>query len=131
MPPIDLLNEPPPANLQPVEFDFAAAARAAAALRTAADLVDRAARMRARDARAAEQGWTGKQRTQFDAEETRLSTAASTLVTQLRRDAAALHTAAERARAANTRRAHALSLWVQHQQALRRQYIAAQAAARR
>ena len=130
MPPSDLFNQAPPANLQPVEFDFSAASAAAAALRSAADAVDRGAGLRANDARKAEQHWTGGQRSIFDATENGLSNSASTLVKRLRSAADKLHDAADAAdaaRAENARRAHALANWHHDLDVARTKYEAAQA----
>jgi uncharacterized protein YukE len=108
--------EPMPASLQPVEFDFAAAGSAAAALRDAADAVDRGSRMRAADAHDAVQDWTGGQRRVFDRNENAIEQQASTLVRQLRHYADQLHQAAAAARTENGHRAHARAQWHHDQQ---------------
>jgi uncharacterized protein YukE len=124
MPPTDLFADAtPPANLQPVQFDFGAAQSAATALREAADAVDRAARARTSQARDAERSWTGGQRRTFDTIESRLGTAASTLVRQLRRAADSLHDQAAAARAENARRSAALTHWRHDLATARRHYV--------
>ena len=128
--PVDLFApQSPPADLQPVEFDFGAAAQAAEALRSAAATVDRAAQSRASDAHPAETAWAGGQHDVFVSTESTLSGEASHLVTAMRAQAAKLHHAAARAHAENARRAQARVDWQHDLNAARDRFRAAQAAA--
>lgn len=132
MPPSDLFRaEPPPANMLPVVFDFGAAQSAAAALRDAADVIDRSARTRTSDAKHAEQSWTGGQRHTFAAIESALSGEASALVRRLRAAADKLHEQAAAARAENARRAAALTHWRHDIEEARRHYVEQQARLKR
>lgn len=127
MPPSDLfLAQSPPANLQPVDFDFGAAQAAAAALRDAADTVHRAAGTRASNSRDAEGSWTGGQRHTFDKIEHAVAGAASDLVRSLRDAADKLHEQAAAAHAENSRRKVGLDHWQHDLAAARRRYIEAQ-----
>ena len=126
MPPYELLrSEAPPASLLPVEFDLGAAREAVAALRGAADAVDRAARARRADGRDAEEGWDGPQRRVFDGEERRLDGRASELVTELRRLAGEVADTADRVRAENHRRERRLGEWKREQARLREHLVEA------
>jgi uncharacterized protein YukE len=111
--------------LLPVEFDLGAAREAVAALRGAADAVDRAARARRADGRDAEEGWDGPQRRVFDGEERRLDGRASELVTELRRLAGEVADTADRVRAENHRRERRLGEWKREQARLREHLIEA------
>jgi hypothetical protein len=122
-----VFDESPPANLEPVEFDFGAASTAEQALTSCAEIIDRAARLRASDARNAVVGWTGDQYTAFEADENALSRRASGVVTQLRADAAKLRAAADAARAENARRARGLAVWNHDLAAARLRWDQAQA----
>lgn len=88
----------PPANLQPLEFDFGAAASTVAALRRAAAGLESA-------------GGTG----------------ATHVARRLRRQADALHDRAAAVRTENARRADALRSWQHHLAEARRHYVRAHA----
>jgi uncharacterized protein YukE len=102
---------PPPAGLLPVEFDFAAAEAAVAALRRAATVVDRAAQRRANALDRPRADWAGPHRRAFDQAESDLAAKATALVDRMRRSAGDIAGAADDARRENRRRATALADW--------------------
>jgi hypothetical protein len=127
VPPYEVLRaESPPASLLPVEFDLGAARAAIAALRTAADAVDRSARARVAASRDTEADWEGPQRRVFDQQERGLGGRASALVTELRRLAGDIADTAEAVRTENASRKAKLGEWQKGQDRLRERWVEAQ-----